>query len=75
MFPPTILYVEDEETDVLLLRLAFTRAGLPNPIHRAADGAEAVDYLVSAFGLHPAHGLPCGPGNIVFVYRTTETRG
>ena len=37
--------------------------------------AEAVDYLVSAFGLHPAHGLPCGPGNIVFVYRTTETRG
>ena len=37
--------------------------------------AEAVDYLVSAFGLHPAHGLPCAPGNIVFVYRTTETRG
>jgi hypothetical protein len=34
--------------------------------------ADEVDYLVRAFGLHPAHGLPCGPGNIVFVYRTTE---
>ena len=36
--------------------------------------AEAVDYLVSAFGLHPARGLPCQPGNIVFVYRTAEKR-
>jgi len=37
--------------------------------------AEAVDYLVSAFGLHPARGLSCAPGSIVFVYRTPEKRG
>jgi len=42
---PAILYVEDEEGDVLLMRLAFTRARLPNPVHSAQDGAEAIDYL------------------------------
>jgi hypothetical protein len=29
---PAILYVEDEKSDVLLLRIAFTRAGLLNPM-------------------------------------------
>jgi CheY-like chemotaxis protein len=43
--PPAILYAEDEENDVLLLRLGFKRARLPNPIHIAADGVQAVDYL------------------------------
>jgi len=42
---PAMLYVEDEKSDVLLLRVAFTRAGLTNPIHIAVDGAEAIDYL------------------------------
>lgn len=41
----------------------------------AYAAADAVDYLVSAFGLHPARDLPCEPGNIVFVYRTTEKTG
>ena len=40
-----MLYVDDEEPDVLLLRLAFKRARLPNPIHTALDGAQAIDYL------------------------------
>ncbi len=54
-------------------------SNLPGLAYREAftnyAAAEAVDYLVSAFGLHPAHGLPCGPGSIVFVCRTTENRG
>jgi CheY-like chemotaxis protein len=45
MKPPAILYVEDEEGDVLLLRLAFRRARLSHPVHVAVDGAEAIDYL------------------------------
>jgi hypothetical protein len=54
-------------------------SGLPGLACREAfttyAAAEAVDYLVSAFGLHPAHGVPCGPGSIVFVYRTTDKSG
>src|SRR5688572_21937770 len=40
-----ILLVEDRDEDVFLLRYAFKRAEIKNPIHVAADGQEAVDYL------------------------------
>jgi CheY-like chemotaxis protein len=40
-----VLYVEDEESDVLLLRLAFEKAGIRNPIHSVGDGKAATDYL------------------------------
>jgi CheY-like chemotaxis protein len=55
-----ILYVEDEETDVLLFRQALIRAGLPNPLHIAADGAEAIDYLAGngPFADRHEHPLP-----------------
>jgi len=43
--PPAILYVEDEEIDVLLVQLAFERASLPNPVKIAVNGVEAIDYL------------------------------
>jgi CheY-like chemotaxis protein len=58
--PPAILYVEDEEGDVLLLRLALTRARLPNPIHTVADGAKAIDYLAGngPFADRSRHPLP-----------------
>ena len=56
----TILYVEDEEGDVLLFRLAFTRACLPNPVQIAVDGAEAIDYLAGngPFADRTQHPLP-----------------
>jgi len=41
----TILQVEDREEDVFLLRYAFKRAGIENPIQVAVDGQQAVDYL------------------------------
>ncbi|HEY9510024.1 MAG TPA: response regulator [Verrucomicrobiae bacterium] len=41
----TILQVEDREEDVFLLRYAFKRAGIENPIQVAVDGRQAVDYL------------------------------
>jgi CheY-like chemotaxis protein len=44
----TVLYVEDEETDVLLLRLTFERAKLLNPVASVADGVKAIEYLAGA---------------------------
>jgi len=57
---PAILYVEDEKTDVLLFRVAFTQAGLTNPVHIAVDGAEAIDYLAGngPFADRNRHPLP-----------------
>lgn len=42
---PTILLVEDEETDVFLLKNAFAQVGLTNPVHVARHGGEALDYV------------------------------
>jgi CheY-like chemotaxis protein len=41
----TILVVEDNSTDVLLLRRAFGKAGVTNPLRVASDGEQAIAYL------------------------------
>jgi CheY-like chemotaxis protein len=41
----TILIIEDDPNDVLLLRKALKRAGIENPIQVVNDGAEAIKYL------------------------------
>lgn len=40
-----ILLVEDDSTDVLLLRRAFEKAGVTNPLQVVSDGEQAVAYL------------------------------
>lgn len=45
MNPIAILYVEDEETDVLLLQHVFSRAGITNLLKTVKDGKAAKDYL------------------------------
>ena len=40
-----ILYVEDEETDVMLLRHVLEKAGISNPLQTVKDGKAAKDYL------------------------------
>ena len=40
-----ILVVEDREDDILLIRKAFDKARVPNPIQYVRDGEEAVAYL------------------------------
>lgn len=42
---PALLYVEDEENDVLFMRRAFARAGLEPDFRSACDGDKAVAYL------------------------------
>ncbi|MGO9203393.1 MAG: response regulator [Limisphaerales bacterium] len=40
-----ILVVDDEETEVILLRYALERAGVRHELIAAQDGKEAIDYL------------------------------
>jgi CheY-like chemotaxis protein len=42
---PAILLVDDNPHDVVLLRLAFRRVGIIDPIKLVKDGAEAMRYL------------------------------
>ncbi|HVM48481.1 MAG TPA: response regulator [Candidatus Acidoferrum sp.] len=59
--PFVVLYAEDEETDVLLMRLALKRSGLPCVLMAVSDGAEAIDYLSGNgdFADRARHPLPC----------------
>ena len=41
----SILYVEDREEDVILLKYAFKRADIQNHVEVANDGQKAIDYL------------------------------
>jgi len=41
----TILLVEDDENDAMLVRMAFERNSIRNPVQWVKDGLEAVAYL------------------------------
>jgi CheY-like chemotaxis protein len=45
---PPVLYVEDDENDVLLIKRSFARAGVAHPLHVVHDGRQAIDYLKAA---------------------------
>jgi CheY-like chemotaxis protein len=57
---PVILLIEDSENDVALLRHAFTKAGLANPLQVVRDGVDAMSYLLglSVFADREAHPVP-----------------
>jgi len=42
----TILVVDDDENDRLLIERALRAAGVASPIYLASDGAEAIAYMV-----------------------------
>jgi len=56
----TVLYVEDEETDVILLQHVFRRAGIENDLRTVKDGKAAKDYLAGKdeYSDRRAHPLP-----------------
>ena len=56
-----ILHVEDDENDLLLLKLAFEDAGLTLPFQVVTDGQMAIDYLGGAgpFADRAKFPLPC----------------
>ncbi|HEY5913449.1 MAG TPA: response regulator [Verrucomicrobiae bacterium] len=43
--PSSVLYVEDEESDRLLMQRAFMSAGMGETLRMVEDGQAAVDYL------------------------------
>lgn len=55
-----ILLVEDDPNDVLLIRRAFAKANLANPLHVVGDGDAAVAYLSGAapYGDRERHPMP-----------------
>ena len=56
----TILLVEDEENDVLFMKLAMEELGMADGLQVAEDGAQAVDYLSGRgeFSDRTRHPLP-----------------
>lgn len=54
---PTLLYVEDEENDVLFMRRAIARAGLSVNFQTACDGDKAIAYLAGE-GEHAGRSAP-----------------
>ena len=41
----TILVADDNPDDVLLLRMAFKKAGITSPLMMVSDGVQAIQYL------------------------------
>ena len=43
---PTILVVDDDEDDQYLIKMAFKKIGVTDPIHLVSDGVEAIEYMM-----------------------------
>jgi CheY-like chemotaxis protein len=58
---PPVLYAEDEENDAFLMKRAFAKAGIANPLQVVHDGGEAMRYLSGEgeFADRSRHPLPC----------------
>ncbi len=56
----TILIVEDDSNDALLLQRAFRKASMLNPLQMVGDGEEAIAYLSGqgAYADRERHPLP-----------------
>ena len=57
---PSVLYVEDDPNDVVLMRHAWTKVGGRNPLQVAIDGDAALRYLsgVGPYANRVAHPMP-----------------
>ena len=57
---PPVLVAEDDENDILILRMAFEQAGVARSLVAVRDGQEAVDYLCGnpPYTDRSAHPLP-----------------
>jgi two-component system response regulator len=59
-----ILLVEDNDDDAELTIRAFRQANVTNPVVRAADGVEALDYLFGR-GVHAGRDLADAPAVVL----------
>lgn len=56
--PGTVLLAEDTESDVILIRRAFTLAHVTNPIFVVRDGEQAIAYLAGLGQFHDRSRYP-----------------
>lgn len=58
--PPPILVAEDDPDDAFMLRRAFAKANVANPLAFVVDGEEAIEYLggTGRYGGHSRQPLP-----------------
>lgn len=56
----TVLLVEDDLNDIFLVKRAFKKANLTNPLQIVTDGVEAVQYLIGEgkYADRKAHPIP-----------------
>ncbi|HYG36802.1 MAG TPA: response regulator [Clostridia bacterium] len=54
----TILHVEDDPNDAMLVKRAFVRAKLPVSLQQVSDGQKAVDYLEGVGQYSDRHQFP-----------------
>jgi CheY-like chemotaxis protein len=56
----SVLYAEDDEMDIVLMRRAWRRAAVNNPLHVVTDGQEAEAYLsgVGRYADRAVHPMP-----------------
>jgi CheY-like chemotaxis protein len=59
-----VLYVEDEENDVLFMQMAFAEAGIRHPLQIATNGQEAISYLSGTGGFTDRRQFPL-PGLVL----------
>jgi CheY-like chemotaxis protein len=72
--PGLILVAEDDDNDAFLLEHAFQEAQIPNPLCRARDGQEAIDYLVDA-GRIPSSGSRLRPSLLLLDVKMPRKTG
>jgi hypothetical protein len=56
-----VMYVEDDRNDVLLMRRAWAKVGVANPLQVVIDGEEALRYLSGEgqYANRAGHPMPC----------------
>jgi CheY-like chemotaxis protein len=61
MQPGTVLYAEDEPTDIFFLQRAFTNVGIQHRLESVPDGEAAIEYLsgADAYADREKNPLPC----------------
>src|SRR5215211_7660819 len=69
-----ILLVEDNDDDAELTLMAFKRARISNPIVRARDGEEALDYLLGR-GTHAGRDITSLPAVVLLDLNLPKVEG
>ncbi|HLY10786.1 MAG TPA: response regulator [Planctomycetota bacterium] len=71
---PVLLLVEDDPSDVLFLKRAFQKLGIPHPLHVAETGRKAME-LLSGEGTAADRALHPAPTHLIMDLKLPEKSG